>query len=351
MWLPSLGFKAPNTASLFQVHQHGRVRGGKHQQDICKALEMDRLVLEEGRRQCEQEASKYQEAAELLYTKLSEYEDKVQSQELAFKKEMQLLKEERNQLQQEKEALEKELEQIERVQIDPKDLHKVEVNLPERSVVFKGHVEEEDTEGTLSDTVTVQPQIRCPIPGGSALITFEDPEVARRIIAMGQHRVQLDDWTYVYVKAEPMTLFLPSSVEISVKQNPRQILLSGLPILSIPEDRLLDKLELFFSKRQNKVAEHLVRRGQFQVPIGKETYKIKVSHRVSGEATDLQFRPSTCAQTVLLSGIPDVLGEELMREALEIHFQKPSKGGGEVEDVFYIPAGAFAAAVFTEAED
>ncbi|XP_042326938.1 interferon-induced 35 kDa protein isoform X2 [Sceloporus undulatus] len=336
---------------------------------------MDRLALQEGRLECEQEASKYQEAAELLFTKLRQYEDKVHSQGLTFKKKMQQLKEEGNQLQQEKEALEKELEELERAQIVPKGLHKVEANLPERSVVFKGHVEEEKTEGTLSDTVAIQPQIRCPIPGGSALITFEDPEVARKIIAMGQHRVQLDEWTYVYVKAEPMTLILPSSVEISVTRSPRQILLSGLPSLSIPEDRLLDKLELFFSKRQNKggeverierlsgsghvaltfaedgVAEHLVRRGQFQVPIGKETYTIKVSHRVSGEVCDLQFRPSACAQTVLLSGIPDVLCEELMREALEIHFQKPSKGGGEVEDVLYIPAGASAVAVFTEAKD
>lgn len=60
----------------------------------------------------------------------------------------------------------------------------------------------------------------------------------------------------------------------------------------------------------------------------------------------LQLRPLVCPRTVLLSGIPDVLDEELMCEALEIHFQKPSKGGGEVEALAYVPPGQCAAAVF-----
>lgn len=61
-----------------------------------------------------------------------------------------------------------------------------------------------------------------------------------------------------------------------------------------------------------------------------------------------QLHPSFCARTVLLTEIPDVLGRELMCEALEIHFQKQSKGGGEVETAVYIPAGHYAVAVFEE---
>uniref|UniRef100_A0ACB8EUD5 Uncharacterized protein n=1 Tax=Sphaerodactylus townsendi TaxID=933632 RepID=A0ACB8EUD5_9SAUR len=58
------------------------------------------------------------------------------------------------------------------------------------------------------------------------------------------------------------------------------------------------------------------------------------------------LRPSVCPRTVLLSGILDVLDEEMMRDALEIHFQKPSKGGGEVEAIAYVPPGLGAVAVF-----
>lgn len=61
-----------------------------------------------------------------------------------------------------------------------------------------------------------------------------------------------------------------------------------------------------------------------------------------------QLHPSFCARTVLLTEIPDVLEREMMCEALEIHFQKPSKGGGEVETAVYIPAGHYAVAVFEE---
>lgn len=53
-------------------------------------------------------------------------------------------------------------------------------------------------------------------------------------------------------------------------------------------------------------------------------------------------------RTVLLLGIPDVLSEESMRDALEIHFQKASRGGGEVDALAYVPEGRTGVAVFVE---
>lgn len=47
-------------------------------------------------------------------------------------------------------------------------------------------------------------------------------------------------------------------------------------------------------------------------------------------------------------GIPDVLSEESMRDALEIHFQKASRGGGEVDALAYVPEGRTGVAVFVE---
>ncbi|XP_077773673.1 interferon-induced 35 kDa protein isoform X4 [Podarcis muralis] len=342
-------------------------------EDMCKALEVDRFSLEAGRKESEREASKLERETELLRKRLQELEEESQPQKAGFQREIQLALTEERQLLREKLALENELEQLERYQVAQEELHKVPTNLPERVMVFKGHVEEAKEE-TLANRLTARPQIRYPVPGGSALITFESHEVTSRIIEMEQHQVQLDEFTYVHVKAEPMVLLLPSSLEISLEKSPRRVLLSGIVASSLPEDRLLEKLELFFSKRQNMggevfsverlsdsghvvltfmddgVAKRLIQIGQYRVPIGQEIHTVKLSHYVGGEIAELQFRPSVCARTVLLSGIPDVLDEELMREALEIHFQKPSKGGGEVDVVAYVPIGQCAVAVF-EAEE
>nr|XP_028559439.1 interferon-induced 35 kDa protein isoform X4 [Podarcis muralis] len=364
IYLPCPGISASETLEAEQILKW---------QDMCKALEVDRFSLEAGRKESEREASKLERETELLRKRLQELEEESQPQKAGFQREIQLALTEERQLLREKLALENELEQLERYQVAQEELHKVPTNLPERVMVFKGHVEEAKEE-TLPNRLTARPQIRYPVPGGSALITFESHEVASRIIEMEQHQVQLDEFTYVHVKAEPMVLLLPSSLEISLEKSPRRVLLSGIVAPSLPEDRLLEKLELFFSKRQNMggevfsverlsdsghvvltfmddgVAKRLIQIGQYQVPIGQESHTVKLSHYVGGEIAELQFRPSVCARTVLLSGIPDVLDEELMREALEIHFQKPSKGGGEVDVVAYVPIGQCAVAVF-EAEE
>ncbi|NWV01699.1 IN35 protein, partial [Upupa epops] len=248
--------------------------------------------------------------------------------------------------------------------------------LPEKKMVFKGLLTNKEDVNNLSLT----PVIRCPLPGGSALITFEKEEVAQRIIEMKEHLVELtsgeelEDFERcrVRVQAAPVDILLPSTLEIRLTQSSRSILVSDLPSLGIPEEALLDKLELFFSKTKNGggevesreflddsgqvvltftqdgVAEPLIARGHLAVPLGKGKYELKISPHMNGDITNLQFQPSRCLRTVLLSGIPDVLGEEPLRDALEIHFQKSSRGGGEVDALDYIPAGRLGVAVFTQ---
>uniref|UniRef100_A0A2D4HXU0 NID domain-containing protein n=1 Tax=Micrurus lemniscatus lemniscatus TaxID=129467 RepID=A0A2D4HXU0_MICLE len=285
---------------------------------------------------------------------------------------LQLEKKDSNQLIKEKQALENELKHLKHLSVAQEKILKVPAAFPDREMVFKGHVEEGKMEN-LPEMLTFLPQIRYPVLGGSALITFEDPEVARRIIQIRQHCIQLDEWSYVHVKAEAVTLLLPSFLkEMSMKQSSQQVQLSGLSAFSLPKDQLYDKLVLFFSKRKNQggevdcleqlpnsddvvltfvddgVAQRIVDKELFQVLLGKETHQVKASHCLHGEIADVQLCPSVCARTVLLTEIPDVLGRELMCEALEIHFQKQSKGGGEVETAVYIPAGHYAVAIFEE---
>lgn len=59
-----------------------------------------------------------------------------------------------------------------------------------------------------------------------------------------------------------------------------------------------------------------------------------------------QTEMAVCPRTVLLSGIPDVMERETLQDVLEIHFQKSSNGGGEIQAVLYNPLGQNATAVF-----
>lgn len=59
-----------------------------------------------------------------------------------------------------------------------------------------------------------------------------------------------------------------------------------------------------------------------------------------------QTEMAVCPRTVLLSGIPDVMEWETLQDVLEIHFQKSSNGGGEIQAVLYNPLGQNATALF-----
>lgn len=50
---------------------------------------------------------------------------------------------------------------------------------------------------------------------------------------------------------------------------------------------------------------------------------------------------------MLVTNIPDVLDVQELHDILEIHFQKPTRGGGEVEALAVVPVGQQGLAVFT----
>ncbi|RMC01510.1 hypothetical protein DUI87_21949 [Hirundo rustica rustica] len=276
------------------------------------------------------------------------------------------LKEENNRLWQEKQVLKNKLEELKK-RVLWNDPLMVLRTLPEKKMIFKGLTVNKEHMNSLMLT----PLVHYPLPGGSALITFEEAKVAQRIIEMREHTVELNcgeleelDQCRLRVQAAPVDILLPSALEIRLTQSRRSILVSDLPSLDTSKEALLDKLELFFSKRKNGgsevesrefledtdqvvltftedgVAELLIERGHIQMPIGKGKYKVKISPCMSGDISNLQDR--------LLLGIPDVLSEESMRDALEIHFQKASRGGGEVDALAYVPAGRTGVAVFVE---
>ncbi|XP_010185824.1 PREDICTED: interferon-induced 35 kDa protein, partial [Mesitornis unicolor] len=226
-----------------------------------------------------------------------------------------LAKEANHRLRGEKEELEKQLEAARKRDLweDPAMMLPA---LPKKKMVFKGLVTNKEDMNKLMLT----PQIRCPLLGGSALITFEKAEVAQRIIEMKEHTVELScgeeleepDRCRARVQAAPVDVLLPSALEIGLTRSSRSILVSDLPSLDIPEEALLDKLELFFSKTKNGggevesreflddtsqvvltfaqdgVAEPLIARGHIWVLIGKGKYELKISPCMRGDVTDVQ---------------------------------------------------------------
>lgn len=50
---------------------------------------------------------------------------------------------------------------------------------------------------------------------------------------------------------------------------------------------------------------------------------------------------------MLVTNIPDVLDAQELHDILKIHFQKPTRGGGEVEALAIVPSGQQGLAFFT----
>ncbi|NXG22399.1 NMI protein, partial [Grallaria varia] len=198
-----------------------------------------------------------------------------------------------------------------------------------------------------------------------ALLTFDDEEVAQRLTKKGKHSVSLDSKT-VDVKAVPVTLEMGIKFELHVTVSGRKICVSEIPDLPIPEDWMRDKLELNFSKteqggggevedvtydRPSRSAVITFRRpGASSVFVGctkypffanGRSYKLSVSPSADLRLKNCQPYCGVSKKTILLKGIQETEEEEeSIQDMIEIHFQKPSNGGGEIEKIKYVSKGA-----------
>ncbi|XP_030077704.1 interferon-induced 35 kDa protein isoform X2 [Microcaecilia unicolor] len=329
-------------------------------------LQKDKDELENARTEAEKSTKEFEDRALRLTMRMEGEKQENMNLELTHQVMLGEAEDEAAKLQKMKQHLEKQLQEaVERKRVLEEEM-KIS-SRPERQMVFKGHVEGLDH----PDSITVIPRIQFPISGGCALITFDEAEVAQNIIEMREHDVPLEE-CHLRVKAWPVQLLMPMAIEMQMKLCNRRILVSNIPA-SERTDLLLDKLELFFSKRRNGggeveereflpdsgnviltfldngVTKELVKKGSFNIPLSSgKTHLLKVTSCVAGEIKDLKFKTCTCRRTVLLTGIPDVMDKEPLQDLLEIHFQKASNGGGEVEALSYVPEGSHAIAIFEE---
>lgn len=249
---------------------------------------------------------------------------------------------------------------------------KIEARIPVKPVKFAGVLEreecsEEDDQVKSVFTVTQRPSFL--LKGGQALITFEEDKVAEQILRLAKCSVACDK---AKMDVKPYALSLDPSVkfEVHIQVSKKSIKFSNAPP-TLPEERMRDRLELSFSRASRGggevekleyhkdtrsghvtflntgVAENLVHRGRFCVDTGSDVV-VDVLPLYEFELRKFQTYSGTPTRTVLLRGIQALMDEEDLQDHLEIHFQKPSNYGGEVENIKYVPDGAQLTAFFSE---
>uniref|UniRef100_A0A8D0L003 N-myc and STAT interactor n=1 Tax=Strix occidentalis caurina TaxID=311401 RepID=A0A8D0L003_STROC len=197
-----------------------------------------------------------------------------------------------------------------------------------------------------------------------ALITFEDEEVAQRLIKMGKHTVNLDNKT-ADVRVKPFTLDMGIRFELHVTISGKKINVSEIPELSIPEDWMRDKLELNFYKSElggggevenvsydkpsrTAVITFLTPGGivcnilctKYPFFVNGRCCRLSVSPNTNVHLEKFQLYCGISRKTILLKGIQEMEDdEESVQDMIEIHFQKPSNSGGEIEKIKYVSKG------------
>lgn len=243
---------------------------------------------------------------------------------------------------------------------------KIPFSVPEVPLVFQGQTKQGRQ---VPKFVVSNLKVCCPLPEGSALVTFEDPKVVDRLLQQKEHRVNLEDCR-LRVQVQPLELPVVTNIQVSSQPDNHRVLVSGFPAgLRLSEEELLDKLEIFFGKAKNgggdvetremlqgtvmlgfadeEVAQHLCQIGQFRVPLDRQQVLLRVSPYVSGEIQKAEIKFQQAPHSVLVTNIPDVMDAQELHDILEIHFQKPTRGGGEVEALTVVPSGQQGLAIFT----
>lgn len=230
----------------------------------------------------------------------------------------------------------------------------VDNKLPHKNI---NCTKEEPSRQNLSNiSYTCQIVIQHPyvLQGGQALLTFENEEVAQGIIERGRHKIELNNG-YEDVKAYDVGLGRTVKFEVNMTISNKKILVDNLPT-DLPEETLKDQLELAFYKsdigggeielveynrykntacityKDNGVAQRVLQKTQHQITAGGSMYEIGIKPLIEEQLNKLQIFSGICQKTVLLQGIRNQTdSEDDIKDLVEIHFQKASNGGGEVE--------------------
>uniref|UniRef100_A0A1A8EWV0 N-myc (And STAT) interactor n=2 Tax=Nothobranchius korthausae TaxID=1143690 RepID=A0A1A8EWV0_9TELE len=329
----------------------------------------------------------------LLLEKLEEDEAKAEAQremmeqlnkqqlcEKEFKQQKDKLQDEIDQLSRKKQDLQEKLgkcrKQMETKRAESaklKERFKIYAPIPHTEVKFLAPMKEKECTDEMNHLIrglfTISQQVTFLLQGGQALLTFEEEKVASQILKMAHCRVTCED-SSLDVKPKRITMETPVKFEVHLDVSRKELQVLDVPP-SMPEERIKDRLEMSFSKssrgggevesvdydeesRKGRVtflhpgvAVDLAVRGDYIVDLEHEEHlKVEPSYRY-----DLQKFQTFCGsvkRTILLDSIGGKADEEDLQDHLEIHFQKPSNSGGEIECIRYISEGKTLQAFFSE---
>lgn len=103
----------------------------------------------------------------------------------------------------------------------------------------------------MAKSVVSNLQICYPLPGGSALVTFDDPNVAKQVLQQKEHTIDMEEFR-LRVQVQPLELPMLTTIQVASQMSDKKVFVSGIPAgLKLSEEELLDKLEIFFGKTKN----------------------------------------------------------------------------------------------------
>lgn len=195
------------------------------------------------------------------------------------------------------------------------------------------------------------------LTGEQALITFEEERVVSQLLQTSRCSVSFDDHTLEVrpkrIRTDPLVQF---EIHLCVS---RSLLDVSEVVSSMSKEQVVDRLELAFCRpsrggaevrsvdfdpRQGTarvafikpgVAESLTLRGEHTVDLDFQTV-VKVAPVYQHQLHKFQSFCGAPKRTLLLDGVRDTGDEEEVQDQLEIYFQKPSNGGGEIEHTLYM---------------
>ncbi|KAK7880245.1 hypothetical protein WMY93_033093 [Mugilogobius chulae] len=197
--------------------------------------------------------------------------------------------------------------------------------------------------------------------GGQALITFEEERVVSQILQMDSCLVSFDDQTLEVkpkrIRTEPIVQFeiellvsrchvdVSEVVSLMSKQQVEQCLAlsfsrpsrGGAEVQKVELDQRQGRARVQFLSPG--VSESLCVRAEHLVDLESQT-KVKVSPVYEHRLHKFQSFCGAPKRTLLLDNVRDTGDAEEVQDQLEIHFQKPSNGGGEIEHTRYVSPGS-----------
>lgn len=93
---------------------------------------------------------------------------------------------------------------------------KIPFSVPEVPLVFQGQTKQGRQ---VPKFVVSNLKVCCPLPEGSALVTFEDPKVVDRLLQQKEHRVNLEDCR-LRVQVQPLELPVVTNIQVTEWQGP-----------------------------------------------------------------------------------------------------------------------------------